>query len=63
MALCRPGREGGGPPAFETEVYQRRNAVGRCRLKQWRGVATRYNKKPSDYLSRSYSPPWFLSTS
>ena len=31
---------------FDREVYKRRNIVERCfnRLKQWRGIATRYDK-------------------
>ncbi|MFD7462987.1 transposase, partial [Streptomyces sp. NPDC059868] len=34
-------------------VYRRRNVVERCfhRLKQWRGIATRYDKQPSRYLA------------
>jgi len=39
----RPGR----PLGFEAEAYKRRNVVERCmdRLKQWRAVATRYEKR------------------
>jgi transposase len=39
----RPGR----PPSFDASVYAKRNVVERCvnRLKQWRGVATRYEKR------------------
>ena len=39
----RPGR----PPAFDAAAYARRNVAERCvnRLKQWRGVATRYEKR------------------
>ena len=39
----RPGR----PPDFDAVLYARRNVVERCvgRLKQWRGVATRYEKR------------------
>ncbi|MFD6250464.1 IS5 family transposase, partial [Streptomyces roseolus] len=42
----RRGSRGGRPPAFDREVYKRRNIVERCfnRLKQWRGIATRYDK-------------------
>lgn len=43
----RPGR----PPSFERCIYARRNAVERCvnRLKQWRSVATRYEKRALNY--------------
>ncbi len=45
-ARC-PGRR----PSFEREVYRRRNVVERCvgRLKQWRSVATRYEKRAVNY--------------
>jgi transposase len=38
----RPGR----PPGFDPAVYTRRNVVERCvnRLKQFRAIATRYDK-------------------
>jgi transposase len=44
---ARPGR----PPSFDREVYRRRNVVERCvgRLKQWRSVATRYEKRAVNY--------------
>ena len=43
----RPGR----PPNFDAETYARRNVVERCvnRLKQWRAVATRYEKRAANY--------------
>lgn len=43
----RPGRK----PAFDREAYRRRNAVERCfgRLKQWRAVATRFEKRAANY--------------
>ncbi len=46
----RRGR-GGRPPAFDREAYRRRNVVERCvgRLKQWRAVATRYEKRAANY--------------
>ncbi|KOV36984.1 transposase [Streptomyces sp. XY431] len=42
----RRGRLGGRPPAFDREAYKQRNTVERCinRLKNWRGLATRYEK-------------------
>ena len=43
----RPGRT----PAFCKETYRRRNVVERCinRLKQWRGIATRFEKRAANY--------------
>ena len=40
------GRRGGRPPAFDRQIYRRRNIVERCfnRLKSFRGIATRYDK-------------------
>jgi transposase len=42
---------GGRPPAFDKQVYKRRNVVERCfnRLKQWRGIATRYDNTAECY--------------
>ncbi len=36
---------------FDREAYRRRNVVERCvgRLKQWRSVATRYEKRAVNY--------------
>jgi len=47
----RRARRGGRPPNFDAELYKRRNVVERCvsRLKQWRGVATRYEKRAANY--------------
>lgn len=47
----RLGRKGGPPPYFNKEQYKRRNVVERCfnRLKQWRAIATRYDKLASHY--------------
>jgi transposase len=40
-------RRGGRPPKFDREAYRRRNVVERCvgRLRQWRAVTTRYEKR------------------
>jgi transposase len=40
-----------GRPGFDREAYQRRNVVERCvnRLKQWRAIATRYEKRAVNY--------------
>ncbi|KHL04276.1 transposase [Sinomonas humi] len=42
----RRGSRGGRPPAFDAADYRNRNVVERrfCHLKQWRGLATRYDK-------------------
>jgi putative transposase len=42
----RRGSRGGRPPAFDAEDYKRRNVVERNFnvVKQWRGLATRYDK-------------------
>ncbi|KUL62447.1 transposase [Streptomyces sp. NRRL S-1521] len=47
----RRGRSGGRPPAFDKTAYQQRNTVERCinKLKQWRGLATRYDKTATVY--------------
>jgi transposase len=43
----RPGR----PPAFDAATYARRNGIERCvnRLKQFRAIATRYDKTADAY--------------
>jgi transposase len=47
----RRARGPGRPYAFDTETYKQRNVVERCfnRLKQWRGIATRYDKTARNY--------------
>lgn len=52
----RRGSQGGRPPSFDREVYKQRNTVERCinRLKQWRGIATRYEKTATIYLAGLY---------
>lgn len=42
-----PGRK----PSFEKKTYRRRNVVERCvnKLKQWRAIATRYDKRALNY--------------
>ena len=44
------GRSGGRPPAIDPGRYKERNTVERCfsKLKQFRAVATRYDKR--DYM-------------
>ena len=43
----RPGRK----PGFDKATYRRRNVVERCvsKLKQWRGIATRFEKRAANY--------------
>jgi len=45
------GRAGGRPPAFDASWYARRNTAERCfaKLKQFRAVATRYDKRERIY--------------
>jgi transposase len=47
----RRGSKGGRPPKFDTEAYKGRNVVERSfnALKQWRGLATRYDKLALTY--------------
>lgn len=43
---------GGRPPGFDAYAYKKRNTVERShlRLKQWRGIATRYDKHARTFL-------------
>jgi transposase len=47
----RRGRKGGRPPAFDPAAYKDRNTVERafCQLRQYRAVATRYDKRDFVY--------------
>ncbi|MEU1124228.1 IS5 family transposase, partial [Streptomyces sp. NPDC005899] len=47
----RRGSNGGRPPAFDKERYKQRNVVERCfnALKQYRAIATRYDKTRESY--------------
>ncbi len=58
----RRGSRGGRPPAFDRETYKKRNTVERCinRLKQWRGIATRYEKTATIYLAGLHIAGIFL---
>ena len=46
----RAGRPG-APPVFDLDIYRKRNLVRRCvdRFKQWRSIATRYEKQATNY--------------
>ncbi|MFJ6068569.1 IS5 family transposase [Streptomyces tendae] len=56
------GHAGGRPPAFDGEAYKQRNTVERCinRLKQWRGITTRYEKTATIYLAGLHVAGIFL---
>ncbi|MFF5433004.1 IS5 family transposase [Streptomyces griseofuscus] len=58
----RRGSRGGRPPAFDRETYRQRNAVERCinRIKQWRGIATRYEKTATIYRAGLHIAGIFL---
>jgi transposase len=45
------GSKGGRPPVFDHETYRQRNTVERCfnKLRQFRAVATRYDKREHIY--------------
>lgn len=47
----RRGSRGGRPVGYDREDYRNRNVIERgfCRLKQWRGLATRYDKHATNY--------------
>lgn len=47
------GSRGGRPPALDAEAYKGRNVVERCilRLKDFRAVATRFDKRGYNYLA------------
>ena len=47
----RRGSHGGRPLAFDAIDYRQRNVIERrfCHLKQWRGLATRYDKLATVY--------------
>jgi transposase len=49
----RKGSHGGRPPSFDAATYKERNLVERCfaKLKQWRAIATRFDKLASRYLA------------
>jgi len=49
----RKGRQGGAPPRFDEVAYKGRNVVERAinRLKDFRAVATRYEKRGHNFLA------------
>ncbi|MEX0173185.1 hypothetical protein [Streptomyces sp. LMG1-1-1.1] len=58
----RRGSRGGRPPAFGRHAYKQRNTVERCvnKLKQWRGLATRYDKTAVIYLAALHRAGIFI---
>jgi transposase len=52
-ARQKKGQNGGRPFFFDAQEYKKRNIVERCinRLKQFRRVATRYDKRAENYLA------------
>ena len=50
---ARHGSAGGRPRRFDPDAHKGRNVVERCfnKLKQWRGIATRYDKTARTYLA------------
>jgi transposase len=52
-ARQKKGSDGGRPFFFDAQEYKKRNIVERCinRLKQFRRVATRYDKRAQNYLA------------
>ncbi|MFL1431382.1 MULTISPECIES: transposase, partial [unclassified Nocardiopsis] len=49
----RKGSAGGRPVGHDAELYKDRNTVERTinKFKEWRGLATRYDKTPQSYLA------------
>ena len=49
----KKGSQGGRPVTFDADLYRDRNTVERLinRLKDWRGIATRFDKTPESYLA------------
>ena len=47
----RKGSRGGRPPGFDAEAYKGRNVIERAfnLMKQWRGLATRYDQLAVTY--------------
>jgi transposase len=51
-----PPRSCQQPRTYDKTRYRLRNRIERCfaRLKQWRRIATRYDRKPANFLSFLY---------
>lgn len=49
----KKGSRGGHPVGHDPDLHKDRNTVERCinKIKEWRGLATRYDKTPTSYLA------------
>lgn len=49
----KKGSKGGRPVSHDAELYKERSTVERCinKIKDWRGLATRYDKRPDSYMA------------
>ncbi|MBE1602816.1 transposase [Streptomyces stelliscabiei] len=49
----KKGRSGGRPVSHDATLYKDRNTVERAinKFKEWRGLATRYDKTPESYAA------------
>jgi transposase len=47
------GSRGGRPVSHDAALHKERNTAERCinKIKEWRGLATRYDKTPASYLA------------
>jgi transposase len=47
------GSRGGRPISYDVDLYKQRNTVERCinKIKEWRGLAFRFDKTPESYLA------------
>jgi len=54
--------QGGRPLVFDLEAYKQRDTLDGCinRHRQWRGLATRYNKTAAIYLARLHLAGIFI---
>jgi transposase len=61
----RRGSRGGRPVSHDSEDYKNRNVVERFfnRMKNWRGLATRYDKHAVVYRAALSSPPSWIGSS
>lgn len=50
------GSRGGRPVSHDRDLYKERNTAERCinRIKEWRGLAFRFDKTPESYLAGLY---------
>jgi transposase len=49
----KKGARGGRPVSHDAELYKERNTVEQCinKIKDWRGLATRFDKRPDSYIA------------